>query len=166
MQDVFNLQARSFDNVIMLKSEYEEGRCGTVVIYLCRKLQLTKYGQELICKITEGSLAYEGAQEPVDWDDSQRKVDPWRREEPNTCLLRGFGALDIISISNGSCFLSLKEVYQSPDTVVIVKSIGKGFILQDDGDLKDCLDVVLPKIGVPKTDVQKVGLEILSKLNF
>lgn len=163
MQDVFVLSPEIFRDGIMLKSEYKERRCGTITIYLFQEMHLVKYAEEMICKIVEGSFVYECAQEPRNWDEEQRTLPLWEREGRGVNILRGLGCFDAIPTSNGSHFLSLKELYKADNVVVVTKLLGSVFLLKDKKDIDDGLNILLPRIGVPQMDVQKIKLEILNK---
>jgi len=164
MKDLFSVLPGIFRNGIILNSEYEEGRCGTITVYLYQEMHLVKYAEEMICKIVEGALVYEGAQEPADWDEYQRLTPLWERKGKGINIPRGLGSFDRIPTSNGSYFLSLKELYQASDTVEVLDFQGSAFIFENEAELDIYLNIILPQIGVPVLDIQVVKSAILTKL--
>ncbi len=166
MDTVFEHAGETLENGIFVKAQFREGLYGTFEIYGYDTLELQEQQGERVYFEVSGGPYIAGLQEPEDMSERSRNREPYDRMSSETYIGHGFGYLDIITTSNGSRFLVLKEAWKKGGVFSSVddyKGRCLALVLTEE-ELPECLaDTVLPALGVPAEDRERIRDEIISR---
>jgi hypothetical protein len=174
-KDLFIFGEQRFENQILLRAKFKAYDHGVIMIW--------KFGSLVVCTNkdnvagfqTEGGIFWTGLCESVSLDARQRKIEPYQRniKDPTVYLAYALSYLDIIEMSNESRFLALNRPTESSGGIFgtvskyeVTSLREEAVILENRDDVSECLNTILPLIGVSfGHDVVKIKQVILEKIS-
>ena len=163
MKSVFQHSGKTFKNGFFLSAKFVEGQCGVLEVYQYNQLKLDPKQDERVYFNVVGGKSFEAAQEPQEMSQRQRETEPYNRTSPYTYIGYGFGSLEVVPTSNGSRFLAMKKASGVGECSSSVDDDEVAVLCDDKNDLGRQLEIVLPKVGVPNTDVSKIKALVLGR---
>lgn len=156
----------------LLETSFDFCCSGTLTIYGFKVLTcLVRFEGLLIVQLQDARIFY-AMHEPADLSAEERSCAPFLRNfsaAPKVCIPVGFENLDSLGTAKGGRFLSVKELYQKLEFLLLVdgpeKNKDRYLLLKDKNELDRYLGGFLPFMGVPLVNIGAVLEEILSRLS-
>lgn len=184
MEKLFDLAGQRIVNKILLTAKYLIPDQGVIEIWKFRSLEVFRPKDNTIDFCIRGNIFWKGLCEPAKWGILQRSIEPFNRKhfdpldqsdppDPSLYLKCSLFFLEAKKLSNGSRFLTLKERkpswYKAQRTANIIEIDAlreEALVLEDIDELsKKSLGKLLPLMGVPFIDVDKIKADIIKKID-